>query len=58
MSTRGNKVERADVNSSEEYELEYQAKKLGVTPEQIREAKEATGSNDHKKIEEYIKGQK
>lgn len=52
---RGSKSERRSVNSSQEYEVKYLAEKLGVTSQAIGGAKRATGSNDRKVIEEYIR---
>jgi hypothetical protein len=46
------------VNSSEGYEIKYEAEKLGVSVQAIVGAKRATGSNDRKVIEEYIKSKK
>lgn len=55
MATRGSKVERKEVNSSQDYEVKYLAKKLGVSSQAIGGAKRATGSSDRKDIENYIK---
>lgn len=55
---RGTKVERREINSSQPYEVKYEAEKLGVSVQQITGAKRATGSNDRKVIEEYIKNKK
>ncbi|WP_207534703.1 DUF3606 domain-containing protein [Desertivirga arenae] len=55
MATRGGKVERREVNSSQPYEVKYLADKLGVSVQAITGAKRATGSNDRKDIEKYIK---
>ncbi|MFD2162990.1 DUF3606 domain-containing protein [Paradesertivirga mongoliensis] len=55
MATRGAKTERREVNSSQEYEVKYLAEKLGVSSQAIGGAKRATGSNDRKVIEKYIK---
>lgn len=55
MAARGSRTERREVNSSEEYEVKYLAEKLGVSSQAIGGAKRATGSNDRKVIEEYIK---
>ena len=52
---RGSKTERRSVNPNQDYEVKYLAKKLGVTSQAIGGAKRATGSNDRKVIEEYIK---
>ena len=55
---RGSKVERREVNSSQPYEVKYLAEKLGVSSQAITGAKRATGSNDRKAIEQYIKDKK
>ena len=52
---RGSKTERKSVNSSQDYEVKYLAEKLGVSSQAIGGAKRATGSNDRKVIEDYIK---
>ena len=52
---RGSKAERRSVNSSQDYEVKYLAEKLGVSSQAIGGAKRATGSNDRKVIEEYIR---
>ena len=54
-SKRGTSQDRKRVNSSEGYEVKYIAEKLGVSSQAIGGAKRATGSNDRKVIEEYIK---
>ncbi|MDQ7949616.1 MAG: DUF3606 domain-containing protein [Pedobacter sp.] len=58
MATRGAKLERGEVNSSQDYEVAYLAKKLGVSSQAIGGAKRATGSNKREDIEKYIKGKK
>ncbi len=55
MATRGSKTERREVNSSQPYEVKYLADKLNVSVQAITGAKRATGSNDRKDIEKYIK---
>jgi len=55
MATRGAQAERREINSSQEYELRYEAEKLGVTVKAIKEAKNATGSNDRQVIEQYLR---
>ncbi len=52
---RGTAADRKKVNSSQEYEVRHIAEKLGVSSQAIGGAKRATGSNDRKVIEEYIK---
>ena len=56
--TKNGKNERNKVNSSQEYEVSYLAKQLGVSSQAIAGAKRATGSNDRKDIETYIKSKK
>ncbi|AOM78886.1 DUF3606 domain-containing protein [Pedobacter steynii] len=58
MATKGSKVEKSKVNSSQDYEVSYLAKKLGASSQAIGGAKRATGSNDRDKIEKYIKEKK
>lgn len=58
MATRGAKVERNQVNSSQSYEVKYLAEKLGVSSQAVAGAKRATGSSDRKDIENYIKNKK
>lgn len=58
MAKKGSKVERREVNSSQEYEVKYLAEKLGVSSQAITGAKRATGSNDRAEIEKYIKNKK
>lgn len=55
MATRGAKVERSQVNSSQPYEMKYLAEKLGVSVQAVTGAKRATGSSDRKDIEKYLK---
>ncbi|MDB5119328.1 MAG: hypothetical protein JWN56_546 [Sphingobacteriales bacterium] len=55
MATRGTKLERSKVNSSQDYEVKYLADKLGVSSQAIGGAKRATGSNSREDIEKYIK---
>ena len=58
MATRGVKTDRKKVNSAQDYEVSYLAQKLGVSSQAIGGAKRATGSNDRKVIEEYIRNKK
>lgn len=53
--SRKNRNERNKVNSSQKYELKYLAEQLGVSVQAINGAKRATGSNDRKVIEQYIR---
>jgi hypothetical protein len=56
--SKNGKNERNKVNSSQEYEVSYLAQQLGVSSQAISGAKRATGSNDRKDIEAYIKSKK
>ncbi|MEJ7692506.1 DUF3606 domain-containing protein [Daejeonella sp.] len=46
--------DRSQVNGNEDYEVQYIAKTLGVSTDQIKEAISAVG-NSREKIEEYFK---
>ena len=46
--------DRSQVSGNENYEVDYLAKTLGASAEQVREAIKAVG-NDRKKLEEYLK---
>lgn len=46
--------DRSQVSGSEDYEVEYTAKSLGVSTDRIKEAISAVG-NSREKIEEYLK---
>lgn len=46
--------DRRKVSSIENYEVEYEAKKKGTTPEKIREAIRHVG-NSREKIEQWLK---
>lgn len=50
---RGTKVERKSV-SNQDHEISYEANKLDVKPEKIKEAKAAAG-NQRKAIEKKVK---
>lgn len=58
MAKQGRSTDRKKVNSSQDYELSHVAEKLGVSIQQVSGAKRATGSNDRKVIEQYIKEKK
>lgn len=51
MATKGSKKER----SSQEYEVAYLAKKLGVSSQAIGGAKHATGSSKRKTLRNILK---
>ncbi len=46
--------DRSQVSGNEDYEVEYVAKSLGVSTDQVRAAISAVG-NSREKIEEYLK---
>jgi hypothetical protein len=58
MANQGRSTDRKKVNSSQDYELSHVAQKMGVSIQQVSGAKRATGSNDRKVIEQYIKERK
>lgn len=47
--------DRSKVSSSENYEVQYFKDKLGVSSQAVIGAIRATGSNDRKKLEQYLK---
>ncbi|MFS8617684.1 MAG: DUF3606 domain-containing protein [Solitalea sp.] len=49
------KNERNKVNSSQNYEIHYLKEKLGVSSQAVGGAKRATGSNDRKVLEQYLR---
>nr|WP_315085917.1 DUF3606 domain-containing protein [uncultured Chryseobacterium sp.] len=49
------KQDRNQVSSSENYEIQYFKGKMGVTSQAVVGAIRATGSNDRKTLEEYLK---
>ena len=58
MSDNKNKTDyrdRTQVNSSEDYELQYWSKKWGITTEELKDAIKKSGSNSVSKLEEYLK---
>lgn len=50
------KQDRDQVSGSENYEINYFKKKLDVSSQAVTGAIRATGSNDRKILEEYLKG--
>jgi len=50
--------DRAKVNGSENYEIQYFKDKLGVSSQAVTGAIRATGSNDRSKLEAYLKSKK
>ena len=53
-SKKGNQ-DRSQVSGSENYEIKYFKDKLGVTSQAVTGAIRATGSNNRKVLEEYLK---
>ena len=53
--TKRDQRDRAKVSSSENYEVQYFKDKLGVTHQAVVGAIRATGSNDRKTLEQYLK---
>nr|WP_199156764.1 DUF3606 domain-containing protein [Pedobacter sp. ASV2] len=47
--------DRNKVSGSENYEIEYFKKKMNVTTQAVTGAIRATGSNDRKTLEDYLK---
>ncbi len=46
--------DRSQVSGSEDYEIQYFKDKMNVSAEEVKEAIRETGSNDRKKLEEYL----
>lgn len=46
--------DRSQVSGSEDYEIQYFKNKMNVSAEEVRQAIRETGSNDRKKLEEYL----
>jgi len=49
------KQDRNQVSGSENYEIDYFKKKMGVSSQAVTGAIRAKGSNDRKTLEEYLK---
>ncbi|ALR29273.1 hypothetical protein ATE47_01430 [Chryseobacterium sp. IHB B 17019] len=49
------KQDRNQVSGSENYEIQYFKEKLNVTSQAVVGAIKATGSNDRKTLEKYLK---
>ncbi|MBO9594648.1 MAG: DUF3606 domain-containing protein [Niabella sp.] len=47
--------DRSKVSGSEKYELQYFKEKLGVSGQAVTGAIKATGSNNRKTLEQYLK---
>lgn len=48
--------DRSKVSGSENYEIRYFKNKMGVSSQAVAGAIRATGSNDRKVLEKYLKG--
>jgi hypothetical protein len=55
MRSTGTKTDTAKRSSSEEWQMEYIAKRIGVSFQAVSDAKRAIGTNDGKEIEEYLR---
>ncbi|MDC8107113.1 DUF3606 domain-containing protein [Chryseobacterium sp. B21-037] len=49
------KKDRKQVSGSENYEIQYFKEKMGVTSQAVVGAIKATGSNDRKTLEDYLR---
>jgi hypothetical protein len=55
MLSNAIKTDTAKLQSAEEWQMEYIARSIGVSFQTVTEAKRATGSNDRKAIEQYLR---
>lgn len=46
--------DRSQVSGSEDYEIQYFKDKMNVSAEEVKDAIRKTGSNDRKKLEDYL----
>jgi len=53
--TKKGKQDRSKVSGSENYEIQYFKDKMGVSGQAVAGAIKATGSNDRKVLEKYLK---
>lgn len=53
--TKKGKQDRSKVSGSEDYEIQYFKDKMGVSGQAVAGAIKATGSNDRKVLEKYLK---
>ena len=53
--TKKGKADRSKVSGSENYETQYFKDKMGVSGQAVAGAIKATGSNDRKVLEKYLK---
>lgn len=53
--TKKGQQDRSKVNGNENYEIQYFKDKMGVSSQAVTGAIRATGSNDRKTLEKYLK---
>jgi len=53
--TKKGQADRSKVSGSENYEIQYFKEKMGVSGQAVAGAIRATGSNDRKVLEKYLK---
>jgi hypothetical protein len=53
--TKKGQQDRSKVNGNENYEIQYFKEKMGVSSQAVTGAIRATGSNDRKTLEKYLK---
>lgn len=53
--TKKGKRDRNKVSGSENYEIQYFKEKMGLSSQAVTGAIRATGSNDRKTLEKYLK---
>jgi hypothetical protein len=56
--TKKGAQDRNKVNGNENYEVQYFKEKMGVSSQAVTGAIRATGSNDRKVLEKYLKDKK
>lgn len=56
-SKKTGRLDRAQVNINEEYEVEHLAQKFGVSPAKVRQAEQVMGRS-RQKVEEYLMSRK
>ncbi|MFP7654276.1 DUF3606 domain-containing protein [Chryseobacterium proteolyticum] len=55
MNPKKGKKDRKQVSGSENYEIQYFKEKMRVTSQAVVGAIKATGSNDRKTLEDYLR---
>ncbi len=53
--TKKGKQDRNQVSGSENYEIQYLKEKMGLSSQAVTGAMRATGSNERKVLEDYLK---